>query len=146
MQPRRRLAVHAPLPEASPFPIAGDLRSPYPGIVARRGTKSARVETCLITTEYDPREIADICHCSYDLVVKLRRRLRLPYERELVRLQISRLQQDVSDQRGYIAALDRAIGVLNARLDGVNGSAGSSHAGPHIGIADSPVGLFPRVA
>ena len=56
----------------------------------------------LATTNYGPRDISDIVECHPDLVRKIRRTMRLPYDREATKERFARLEQDVKDLRALV--------------------------------------------
>ena len=56
----------------------------------------------LATTDYGPRDISDIVECHPDLVRKIRRAMRLPYDREATKARLDRLEQDVRDLRAFV--------------------------------------------
>ena len=51
----------------------------------------------LATSDCGPREIAIICRCSYQLVTKLRRELRVRSEHDTLARRVAMLDQDVRD-------------------------------------------------
>ena len=69
----------------------------------RRGLKSQRVRQYLAIGSYCPRDIADLVGCSYQLVTKIRRELRLPSERDTLARRMAVLEQRVRDQGRMIA-------------------------------------------
>ena len=72
-----------------------------------RGEKVARVRTLLRTSNYCPRDIADIVRCSYQLATAERRKMRLPHEHDTMRFRLSRAEQEIRDLRRMITHLLR---------------------------------------
>ena len=74
----------------------------------KRGAISKRVRLMLTTSDCEPREIAIICRCSYQLVTKLRRELRVPSEHDTLARRVAMLDQDVRDLRRLVTHLMRS--------------------------------------
>src|SRR5262249_15618252 len=68
----------------------------------RNNSKSSKVRMLLTTTDYGARDIGNIVECHPDLVRKIRRQMRLPYERETTKARLERLEQDIRDLRAQV--------------------------------------------
>jgi hypothetical protein len=56
----------------------------------------------LETTGYSAIDIAEIVGCHPDLVRKVRRAMRLPYDRETTKARLARIEQDLRDLRAVV--------------------------------------------
>lgn len=75
--------------------------------MGNESSKSARVRVLLTTTEYGPREIAELAQCSYQLVTHQRRRLRLPHRRQSIESRLSFAEQAIRELRSQVQTLRR---------------------------------------
>ena len=72
---------------------------------SERITKSSNVQTLLMTTDLSAWDIADIAGCHPDLVRKIRRQMRMPFDREATKTRFARLEQDLRDLRAMVRSL-----------------------------------------
>lgn len=72
-----------------------------------KGVKTQKVRYYLNTTNRAASDIASMVGCSARYVTEVRRKMRLPSERETLKSRLSRIEQDMRDLRAQLKSIAR---------------------------------------